>query len=158
MAASTLSKTRYRLTVTNLMMSFVVKGMMENHRSITFPLIRDYFGISYDQYGLFTSLLTVFYMVALLICTLMSTYINYKMVIIVSYCCMILGSGGVIFAKSFGFAVFSIMIIWLGHGFFDVGANASSTLIFTKNTGVMMSLMHFYYGIGALAGPNIASN
>ncbi|KAM7456071.1 hypothetical protein BLSTO_03173 [Blastocystis sp. subtype 1] len=157
MAASTLSKTRYRLTVTNLMMSLIVKGMMENHRSITFPLIRDYFGISYDQYGLFTSLLTVFYMVAMLICTLMSTYINYKMVIIVAYCCMILGSAGVIFAKSFGFAVFSIMIIWLGHGFFDVSANASSTLIFTKNTGVMMSLMHFYYGIGALAGPNIAS-
>lgn len=157
MAASTLSKTRYRLTVTNLMMSLIVKGMMENHRSITFPLIRDYFGISYDQYGLFTSLLTVFYMVAMLICTLMSTYINYKMVIIVAYCCMILGSVGVIFAKSFGFAVFSIMIIWLGHGFFDVSANASSTLIFTKNTGVMMSLMHFYYGIGALAGPNIAS-
>ena len=157
MTENTLSRTRYRLTVTNLMMSLIVKGIMENHRSITFPLIRDYFGISYDKYGLFTSLLSLFYVIATLICTLMSNYIDYKMVIIVAYCCAIVGSAGAVFAKSFEFAAFSIMIIWLGHGFFDVGANASSTLIFTKNAGVMMSLMHFYYGLGALAGPNIAS-
>ena len=157
MAAGTISKTRYNLTVTNLMMGLIVKGIMENCRSYTFPLIKEYFNVSYDKYGLFTSCLSVFYVMATLMCTLMSSFINYKWVFIVAYGCMVVGSFCLLFAKSFGFAAFCIMLMWLGHGFFDVGANASSTLIFTKNTGVMMSLMHFYYGVGALLGPNITS-
>lgn len=128
MAAGTISKTRYNLTVTNLMMGLIVKGIMENCRSYTFPLIKEYFNVSYDKYGLFTSCLSVFYVTATLLCTLMSSFINYKWVFIVAYGCMVVGSFCLLFAKSFGFAAFCIMLMWLGHGFFDVGANASSTL------------------------------
>ena len=71
MAAGTISKTRYNLTVTNLMMGLIVKGIMENCRSYTFPLIKEYFNVSYDKYGLFTSCLSVFYVMATLMCTLM---------------------------------------------------------------------------------------
>ena len=45
----------------------------------------------------------------------------------------------------------------MGFGFFEVGDNVIATLLFTENSAVYLNLMHFFYGLGAITGPQIAS-
>ena len=151
------AKFQYYSTVYTLMTSLISKGLMENCRGITFPMIREYFSLTYDYYDLFNSCLSICYVCALLVCTLLSGYMDYKVILLIGYVCNWASAFALLLCHSFFSTACCIAVMWFGQGFLDLGANAASTCVFTKNPGLMMSIMHFFYGIGALVGPIIAS-
>lgn len=134
----------------------VAMGVVENARSVTFPLIKDEFNVPYDQYGLFNSWLGVGYILFCLIASFIAEWISYKAIIMIGYILLVAGCFLTHFASSFYLAALIIFMIWMGFGFFEIGSNASSTLVFIEHRGTMMSLMHFFFGLGAVIGPNVA--
>ena len=60
---------------------------------------------------------------------------------------------GVAYTQQGGLASFtsvSLLIVNRCSGCFEVGANAMATLVFTVKAALMMNLMHFFYGLGAI--------
>ena len=131
-------------------------GVVENARSVTFPLIKEVFNVPYDQYGLFNSWLGVAYILFCLVASFVSEKVSYKILIMIGYVLIAAGCLLTHFASTFLLTALIIFLIWMGFGFFEIGSNASSTLVFIEHQGTMMSLMHFFYGIGAVIGPSVA--
>ena len=134
----------------------VAMGVSENARSVSFPLMKDFFGVSYDTYGFFSSCISVAYILFCLIASFVAEKISYKYIIWMGYIFILLGCLLTQFANSFFFVGACMFIIWMGLGFFEIGSNATSTIVFVENQGTMMSLLHFFFGIGAIVGPNVA--
>ena len=61
------------------------------------------------------------------------------------------------FVSHFVTVILALMVVWMGFGFFEVGDNVIATLLFTENSAVYLNLMHFFYGLGAITGPQIVS-
>jgi fucose permease len=47
----------------------------------------------------------------------------------------------------------ALFLVFAGFGFFEVGLNALATQVFTSRAALLMSLAHFFYGVGAVIGP-----
>ena len=150
------SKWQYWSMVIMIYSCLVAMGVVENARSVTFPLMKSYFDISYDTYGFFSSSISIAYIVFCLLASFVSEYIGYKWIIIIGYILITAGCFLTQLGSSFFLVGIFMFIIWMGFGFFEIGANASATLVFIEHKGTMMSLMHFFYGIGAVIGPNVA--
>lgn len=132
-------------------------GVVENARSVTFLAIKQYFNVPYDTYGFFNSCLSVAYIGFCAVASYAAEYVNYKVIIMLGYILIDLGCFLTHFMHSFFLVSICMFMIWLGFGFFEIGANASATLVFVENKGTLMSLMHFFFGIGAVLGPNVAT-
>ena len=150
------SRWQYWSLVIMIYTCLVAMGVVENARSVTFPLIKEVFNVPYDQYGLFNSWLGVAYILFCLVASFVSEKVSYKILIMIGYVLITAGCLLTHFASSFLLAALIIFLIWMGFGFFEIGSNASSTLVFIEHQGTMMSLMHFFFGIGAVIGPVIA--
>ena len=61
------------------------------------------------------------------------------------------------FVSHFVTVILALMVVWMGFGFFEVGDNVIATLLFTEHSAVYLNLMHFFYGLSAITGPQIAS-
>lgn len=150
------SRWQYWSLVIIIYTCLVAMGVAENVRSITFPLIKEYFNQSDDAYGFFQSCISVAYILFCLLASFTAEKISYKFIIWVGYILIIAGSFLTQIATSYFLAGLCIFIMWMGMGFFEIGSNATSTIVFVENKGTMMSLLHFFFGLGAIIGPNVA--
>lgn len=151
------SRWQYWSLVILIYVCLVCMGVVENARSVTFLAIKQYFNVPYDTYGFFNSCLSVAYIGFCAVASYAAEYVNYKVIIMLGYILIDLGCYLTHFMHSFFLVSVCMFMIWLGFGFFEIGANASATLVFVENKGTLMSLMHFFFGIGAVLGPNVAT-
>ena len=136
--------------------ALVAMGLVENGRSVGFTVVKQVYNVPYDTYGFFNSCLSFAYILFCFLASLVAEKINYKWILMIGYLLIVIGCLSTLVTTlfvSFGVCMF---IVWMGFGFFEIGSNASSTIVFVEHQGTMMSLMHFFFGIGAVAGPNIA--
>lgn len=150
------SKWQYWSLVIGIYTSLVAMGVVENARSVSFPVIKEYYNVSYDTYGFFSSCLSLSYIVFCFIASLVAEKVGYRTLFIISYILLIAGCFLTYFTKSFFSVACCLFLVWMGMGFFEICSNSSSTIVFVENKGTMMSLMHFFFGLGAVLGPNIA--
>jgi fucose permease len=50
----------------------------------------------------------------------------------------------------------ALLLVFAGFGFFEVGLNALATQVFTVKAALLMSRLHFFYGLGSVIGPKTA--
>ncbi|KAK8791004.1 hypothetical protein WA158_005635 [Blastocystis sp. Blastoise] len=132
-------------------------GILENLKSVVFPMIKEEFDASYDEQGLLVSLSWYGYVIFCVIATIVIERCSIKADILSGYLMTVFGSILTLFIPSFSWAIFIMMVVWMGFGFFEVGANALATSIFTSSSAVLFNLMHFFYGLGAIVGPFFAT-
>lgn len=132
-------------------------GMYEISRSITLPLIKEYYNFSYNTQGLILSLLTIAYVCCCTLATLLMKYISHKTAIIIGILICGIGFGitGLIDNKIA--SVGGLIISSLGNGFIEIGVNGFSSIFFTKHSGVLINIEHGIYGVGSLVGPILSA-
>lgn len=150
------SRWQYWSLVIIIYTCLIAMGVAENVRSVSFPIMKEHFEASYDEYGFFSSCISVAYILFCLLASFTAEKISYQYILFMGYIFIIAGSFAVQLAKSFFVAGACMFLIWMGFGFFEIGSNATSTIVFTENQGTMMSLFHFFFGLGAIIGPNVA--
>ena len=150
------SRWQYWSLVIMIYTALVAMGIVENARSVGFTIVKQVYDVPYDTYGFFNSCLSFAYILFCFLASLVAEKINYKWIIMIGYILIAMGCLLTLPTKSFFSFGVCMFIVWMGFGFFEIGANASSTIVFIEHRGTMMSLMHFFFGIGAVAGPNIA--
>lgn len=131
-------------------------GLVENIKGVSFPLIKSEFGVSYDSQGGLVSITWFGYVIFCLAASLFLHRFGIKKSILAGYLLVCAGSALTLAAPTFWTATLTLLIVNAGFGFFEVGANAMGTVIFTSRAALMMTLMHFFYGVGAILGPKTA--
>lgn len=136
--------------------TMVMFGMVESIKSVSYPLIKAEFGAAYDDQGGLVSITWFGYVIFCLVASLFMQKFGIKKSLMAGYVLIGLGIGFVMIAPTFWTASFSLLIINAGFGFFEVGTNALGTVVFEKRAALMMNLLHFFYGFGAIIGPKSA--
>jgi fucose permease len=131
-------------------------GLVENIKGVSFPLIKTEFGVAYDSQGGLVSLTWLGYVLFCLAASLFLHRFGIKKSILAGYIMVCTGALATLAAPSFWVAALTLLIVNAGFGFFEVGANALGTVVFTSRAALMMNLMHFFYGFGAVLGPKAA--
>lgn len=135
----------------------VIFGVIENAKSVAFPLIKDTYKVSYDFQGYLVSISWYGYVIFCLVTAYVLDRWGPKVGMISGYVLTCIGCVVTVFVPYFQTVIIALMVVWMGFGFFEVGNNVLATLLFTENSAVYLNLMHFFYGLGAITGPQIAS-
>lgn len=131
-------------------------GLIENVKGVSYPLIKAEFGVNYDSQGGLVSSAVMGYVLFCLVASIFLHRYGIKRSILAGYLAVCVGAVAAMLAPSFWTAAATLLLVNAGFGFFEVGANALASVVFTARAALMMNLMHFFYGFGAIAGPKFA--
>ena len=137
--------------------SMLFFGIVETVKSVTLPAIKNQFGINYTETGGLISFAWFGYVALCFLVTLFLQRFGIKKSIFSGCVLIIAGCTMTLFAPTFFTVMVALFLISASFGFFEVGNNALAMKIFTKRTALLMSLMHFFYGLGAVFGPLIGA-
>jgi fucose permease len=133
--------------------TMTVFGLVDNIKGVSYPLIKSEFQVSYEHQGLMVSVLAGSYV---LFCALGGIFLGrfgIKRAFISGFICLIAGMVMVFFMPRFLLVVGTLLLVFAGFGFFEVGINALGSRLFTAKTALLMNLLHFFYGLGGVIGP-----
>ena len=128
-------------------------GFLSSMKGVSFPLIKNNFNVSYDDMGLMNALI---YFTALCACIAAGIFMNrfgLKKAVAAAFFFVILGAGSFYFASVFWMAVGFYLLLQSGFCFFEISLNGVGVRVFTVKSGLMMNLLHFFFGLGAIGGP-----
>jgi fucose permease len=133
--------------------NMVFYGFVQTMRGVLYPLVKNAYGVSYNEQGLMVSLVSF---AAVLSCTaagMVLGRLGFKKTMMLGFGLVMAGMAAFRFSGGFWIAASLIIFIQLGLGFFEIALNGMGVKTFTRKSALMMSLLHFFYGIGATAGP-----
>ena len=131
-------------------------GFFSGIKGVSFPLIKNGFNVSYNNMGLMNALV---YIAAVCACIGSGVFMNrfgLKKTVVSAFFFTVLGSGLLYFSSMFWMAVGFYLILQAGCSFFEISLNGVGVRVFTKKSALMMNLLHFFFGVGAIAGPRFA--
>ena len=124
-------------------------GFVENFKSISYPLIKTDFDITYNQQGAMVSFMSFGYMLFCLIGGILLGSFGLKKALITGYMLMFVGLLGMFFMPNFLPLVASLFLVFASFGIYSVSLNAMATRLFSVKVALLMSLLHFFYGVGS---------
>ena len=130
-------------------------GLTQLAELVAFPLMRNYFKPTADQYGLATSVFGCCYLLGCFLSTLILKKWGCKTLYVITYLTDIFGCIALQFARSFFWACACIFFITTSLGLFEISTNSVATSLFKKHTATWMMFMQTCFGIGATLSPII---
>ena len=134
----------------------LIFGMIENIKGVSYPLIKEEFGTSWEQHGFMVSILSIAYVGFSIIAGIFLGRFGIKPSFLLGFAALCVGLFSVFFMPGFFLATTALFVIFAGFGFFEVGVNALASRVFVTKTALLMNLLHSFYGIGAMIGPKAA--
>jgi fucose permease len=136
--------------------TMLIFGLIENIKGVSYPLIKAEFGASWEQQGFMVSMLSLSYVGFSIVAGIFLGHFGIKPAFLFGFAALILGLFSVFFMPGFFSVAAALFLVFAGFGFFEVGINALASRTFTSKTAVLMSMLHAFYGIGAVIGPKAA--
>ncbi|MCI3926222.1 MFS transporter [Paenibacillus sp. TRM 82003] len=136
---------------------YLAFGVSENIKGPAFPRIQEDFGISELQIGFVLSLNSVGFLLAASFSGLLVNRIGLRAACFLAFGGMAVS--GVLLGGSNAYLPFaaSFFVLNLWNGLLEISLALLSARIFTKNTGLMMNLSHFFYGLSSTGAPLAAT-
>jgi fucose permease len=128
-------------------------GFFHSMKGVSFPLIRNSYGASYNDMGIMNAMIMFSAVFFSIIAGFFMNRFGLKRAIVSAFFLVVLGACALLFASSFWMAVGLYLIIQSGYGFLEIGLNGTGVRIFTRKSGLMLNLLHFFFGVGAICGP-----
>jgi fucose permease len=150
------AKNKYLLLIILLNASMFLFGFLENIKGVSYPLIKTEFGVSYDDQGKMISLLSFGYTFFCVVAGFMLARFGVKKVYVLGFLCALTGLFSIYFMPGFWTAALSLLLVFASFGLFEISVNALATQIFTKKVALLMSILHFFYGLGGMVAPKLA--
>jgi fucose permease len=136
--------------------TMLIFGLVENIKGVSYPLIKAEFNATWEQQGLMVSLLSLSYVIFSMVAGIFMGRFGIKPAFLAGFTAIILGLVTVFFMPAFRTVAAALLLVFAGFGFFEVGLNALAARVFTSKAGLLMNLLHAFYGIGAIVGPKAA--
>lgn len=151
-----LTKTQFWLLLTCAYACMIAQGIMDNVRSVTYPMMRDDLQLTFSQYGSLQSMVQLSYLFWSLAVAMTLQMFGFKAVILSMFIISIVGCWLTSGANNYWTLFLFQFLACAGIGGLDDAPHAISSVLFTRNTGILMLLLHSCYGIGAIIGPIFA--
>ncbi|WP_438447941.1 MFS transporter [Gorillibacterium sp. sgz5001074] len=137
---------------------FLVFGFSENVKGPALPRIQSDFSLSELQIGLLLALNSFGYLLACLFTDRLAHRIGIRWTTILAFVSMTVS--GVLISVSASGSLFagSYFLMYIGNGMLEIALAILAARIFLRNTGTMMNLAHFFYGLSSAAAPLAASS
>ena len=131
-------------------------GFLELIKGVSYPLIKNEFGVSYETQAVMVLILSISYTIFVIISGFMLGRFKVKSIYFTSLILCLVSISTIYFMPSYWTVALSFLFLFAGFGIIEIAVNAVAAKIFTVKTALMMNLLHFMYGAGAIAGPKAA--
>ncbi|MEF2966744.1 MFS transporter [Paenibacillus sp. M1] len=136
---------------------FFIFGFSENVKGPAIPRIQTDFHLDEMQIGTLLSLNSLGYLLACSFTGLLVRKWGVKWVSILSFGLMALTGVLMFFSQTYPALSGSYFLMYIGNGMLEIALAVLGAQIFVKNTGTMMNLAHFFYGLSSTVAPMLAS-
>ncbi|TNJ67236.1 MFS transporter [Paenibacillus hemerocallicola] len=152
------SRTNYFILLFVVFGGFLIFGFSENIKGPAIPRMQADFRLDEAQLGVLLALNSLGYLVACSFTSALSNKIGIKWTGIAAFVSMAAAGVLMYISTSYAFLSASYFLMYIGNGMLEIGLAIMAARIFTKNTGTMMNLSHFFYGLSSTAAPIIAAS
>ncbi|OMF22249.1 MFS transporter [Paenibacillus sp. FSL H8-0548] len=147
----------YALQLTTIFLGFIIFGISENIKGPAIPRIQFDFMLDEMELGTLLSLNALGYLIACSFTAILTHKLGIKAVSIMAFGSMLLSGVLIFFSQSYPVFTSSYFLMYIGNGMLEISLAILGARIFVKNTGTMMNLSHFFYGISSTVAPMIAT-
>lgn len=136
---------------------FFTIGLIANIIGPMLPVIRSEFNMTFGQAGMVLSSQFLGMVFTVLITGYLADKLGKRNILLIGSVFAITGLSACMFANSYVSLLFPNIIIGIGYGIYETGINALCTDSTELNKGNAMNLLHFFFGLGAVSGPVLAT-
>ncbi|GIP30496.1 major facilitator superfamily protein [Paenibacillus sp. J23TS9] len=147
----------YALQLATVFIGFIIFGFSENIKGPAIPRIQADFGIDEMQLGTLLSLNSLGYLLACSFTAFLTRKLGIKSVSLMAFGGMVISGILIYLSKSYSLFSASYFLMYIGNGMLEIALAILGARIFVRNTGTMMNLAHFFYGLSSTVAPIIAS-
>ncbi|XID96122.1 MFS transporter [Paenibacillaceae bacterium WGS1546] len=151
-------KTNYALLLSIVFGGFLVFGFSENIKGPAIPRMQADFSLNETQLGLLLAFNSLGYLVACSFTGALTARIGIKRTGILAFGSMAVSGLLMYLSVNYSFLSASYFLMYIGNGMLEIGLAIMAARIFTRNTGAMMNLSHFFYGLSSAVAPIVASS
>ncbi|WP_204498192.1 MFS transporter [Aquibacillus albus] len=137
---------------------FLMFGISENIKGPALPAIQADFQVSEAKLGILLALNALGFLIA---CSFTSTLINkigLKLTSVIMFGSMAISGLFIYLSSNYVILSASYFFLNIGNGMLEISLAIIAARIFTKNTGTMLNLSHFFYGLGSTVAPIFAAS
>lgn len=147
----------FRILAAAIFTGFLVFGFSENIKGPAIPRIQADFSLTEFHIGLLLSLNSLGYLLACAYTGWLIKKLGIKTATILSFVMMALAGILIYFSPNYGAFAGSYFVMYLGNGMLEIALGVMAATIFTRNTGTMMNLSHFFYGLSSMIAPLLST-
>ncbi len=151
-------KTNYWMLLLVVFGGFLIFGFSENVKGPAIPRMQADFSLNETQLGMLLAFNSLGYLVACSFTGALAGKIGIKWTGILSFGSMAVSGVFMYVAANYVQLSASYFLMYIGNGMLEIGLAIMAARIFTKNTGAMMNLAHFFYGLSSAIAPIIAAS
>lgn len=152
-----MTKKNYIVLLLVVFSGFLVFGFSENIKGPAIPRMQADFRLSELQIGLLLSINSLGYLLASMFTGWLSTKTGLKFVCLLAFGSMAVSGVFIYFSAGYTLFTLSYFLMYIGNGILEISLAILAARIFIRNTGTMMNLAHFFYGLSSMAAPFFAS-
>jgi len=158
LTGSSVGKRDYILFTIAVFISFAIFGFADNMKGTAFPRIQTEFILTELHLGLLLAVSSTGYLAMCSLTAALAKKIGIKTCHILGL--IVVAASGVMicFSPNFAALVLGFFILNVGFGMLEIAVGVIAAKIFTRNTGTMMNIAHFFYGAGATLSPIISTS
>lgn len=147
----------YAMQLATIFLGFIIFGISENIKGPAIPRIQFDFRLDEQQLGSLLALNSFGYLIACSFTAYLTRKIGIKAVSLLAFGSMLVSGVFIFVSQSYPVFSFSYFFMYIGNGMLEIGLAILGARIFVKNTGTMLNLSHFFYGLSSTVAPMIAS-
>lgn len=145
------------LLILVIWVGFLVFGFSENIKGPAIPRMQSDFSLDEMQVGMLLALNSLGYLLACSFTGILSRKIGLKAVSQLAFGSMVVSGVLIYFSANYTFLSASYFFMYLGNGMLEIGLALLAARVFTTNTGTMMNISHFFYGLSSMVAPLVAT-
>ncbi|WP_082631251.1 MFS transporter [Gracilibacillus massiliensis] len=150
-------KTNYFLLLFVIFGGFLIFGVSENIKGPAIPDMQNELSLSDGTLGVLLAINAFGFLLACTYTSWLIAKIGAKATSILTFLLMAISGVFIYFSTNFASLVGAYFLLYIGNGMLEIGLAIIAARLFTKNTGTMLNLSHFFYGLGSTVAPIVAA-
>lgn len=145
------------LMLATVFVGFLIFGFSENVKGPAMPRIQADFGLDAFQVGTLLAFNSIAYLLACTFTAQLTRKWGIKAMSAASFGFMALSGVFIYLSTAYSTLAGAYFFMYVGNGMLEIVLAILSARLFVKNTGMMMNLAHFFYGLSSIVAPMLAS-
>jgi fucose permease len=147
------TKTRIAILTCGVFYTFLVFGFTDNLKGPTLPALLDDLNLNYSLGGTILFGAYLGFLIATLLTGFLSDIAGKKAPLLVAGACLVLGILGFTSSSSAVLLTVTMVLLGLGLGSIELGANSIIVDLHTARKGLFLNLMAVFHGAGSMLAP-----